>query len=141
MTIQVVINQLIDDLHEQNAFDAIDDIVDACHKNSVGHNFWDDQKMENGVLSPELVRLSVPEKIALIHSEASEALEDYRDKKMHTEPNREKNGKPEGFPSELADIVIRCFDLAGALKIDLGDEIRMKMRFNASREPKHGKVC
>lgn len=120
--------------------EAINEVADACHRNSVSKGFWDDQKMENGALSRELVRISIPEKLALIHSEVSEALEDYRDKKMDTETNRE-TGKPEGFPSELADVVIRCFDLAGALKIDLGSEIAQKMRYNATRPHKHGKVC
>lgn len=47
--------------------------------------------------------------------------------------------KPEGVPSEIADIVIRCFDFAGEHGIDLADVIRRKMAYNASRERLHGK--
>jgi len=46
--------------------------------------------------------------------------------------------KPEGFGSELADIVIRVFDLAEDLGIDLAAEIKRKMLFNESRAYRHG---
>lgn len=122
---------------------AINELTDLCYSNSRAHGFWDDESAgvrENTVMTTHQKIKSVPEKLALIHSEVSEALEAYRDKQMDTEVNRE-SGKPEGFPSELADIVIRVCDLAGALGIDLGDEIAMKVRYNISRPRKHGKVC
>ena len=76
----------------------------------------------------------LPTKFALIHSEISEALEAYRNPKWEVTKtyadisgvgdcwieydkaivNSRKPLKPEGFPSELADVVIRCADLAGA---------------------------
>lgn len=80
--------------------------------------------------------LNVPEKIALIHSEASEALEDYRTGEMSTHITN--GGKPCGFPTELADIVIRVADLAGALGIDLEEAIATKMAYNATRSHRHG---
>jgi NTP pyrophosphatase (non-canonical NTP hydrolase) len=43
-----------------------------------------------------------------------------------------------GFPSELADIVIRVADLAGALGIDLAEAIRIKLAFNRTRTHRHG---
>lgn len=46
--------------------------------------------------------------------------------------------KPEGVPTELADVVIRVFDLAGWLGIDLASAIREKMRFNKTRPYRHG---
>ena len=79
-------------------------------------------------------------KLALIHSEVSEALEDVREGKMACVIN--ENGKPEGYPTELADIVIRVMDLAEATGVDLQKEIERKYRYNATREYKHGnKKC
>lgn len=47
--------------------------------------------------------------------------------------------KPEGVPSELADIVIRCFDFAGSNGFNLGQIIQEKLTYNSSREHMHGK--
>jgi NTP pyrophosphatase (non-canonical NTP hydrolase) len=119
----------------------LNEITHAAHANSVDKGFWDDQKLAVNAtrLDRERVQRTIPEKLALIHSEVSEALEDYRDGVMVT--TVDAKGKPVGFPSELADIVIRICDLAGALGIDLDAEIEQKMRYNADRPRKHGKVC
>lgn len=46
--------------------------------------------------------------------------------------------KPEGVPSELADVVIRCFDLAHEAGIDLSDAIFEKLEYNSTRGRMHG---
>jgi hypothetical protein len=46
--------------------------------------------------------------------------------------------KPEGVPSEIADIVIRCFDFADEAGFDLGEIILEKLRYNATRPAMHG---
>ena len=46
--------------------------------------------------------------------------------------------KPEGFPTELADVVIRVGDLAGRLGIDLAAVIGEKMAYNITRPYRHG---
>jgi len=81
---------------------------------------------------------NVPLKLALIHAEVSEALEELRG--AHGVEDWEgANGKPEGFAVELADAVIRIADLCGYLKIDLTGVIIRKMRYNKTRVRLHGK--
>ena len=59
----------------------------------------------------------IPELIALMHSELSEALEEYRDEENLNV--RFKDNKPLGFTVELADVLIRIFDMAGKYELDL----------------------
>lgn len=75
-------------------------------------------------------------KLALVHSEVSEAVEAIRDRQWKTE--LDANGKPVGLGSELADTVIRVLDLAQHLGIDVGSEIARKMAFNRRRPRRHG---
>jgi len=107
----------------------IQDLVEDCYTNSMVHGWYDD-----------VSEVNIPEKICLMHSELSEALEDYRNGNM--EETRDSTGKPIGFPSELADVIIRIFDFCGHQKIDIASAIERKMQHNATRPYKHGgKVC
>lgn len=74
-------------------------------------------------------------KLALVHSEVSEAVEAARDGKYVAYL---KNGKPEGVVVELADTMIRIMHLAGLLGLDLESAVEMKMAYNAKREYRHG---
>lgn len=73
--------------------------------------------------------------LALVTSEVSEAVEEVR---LGNFRQRIENGKPEGLPAELADVVIRVFDLAGGLGIDLVHAIETKIAYNATRPVRHG---
>ena len=86
------------------------------------HGFWDEE-VEFGT------------KIALMHSELSEALEADR----HGNPASEKIPGYSQIEEELADTVIRILDYAGANNLDLGGAIVDKAVYNSKRPHKHGK--
>lgn len=98
----------------------------TSHKIAVIHGFWDDP-------SP-----NIAEKLMLIVSEVSEALEDLRKGNMTT--NCLPTGKPVGFASELADVAIRLADLAEYLGVDLAAECELKASYNSNRPYRHGKA-
>lgn len=98
----------------------------ACHQNSVDHGWWENVDMT-----------IIPEKLCLIHSEISEALECYRDPKEF-EDYISSSGKPEGFGFELADAIIRIFDLAEFLDLDMETLVTEKNEYNKSRSYRHG---
>ncbi len=109
-------------------------LVEACHAYVVSHGFWP------GTYAQHVAR--VPEALALVHEEVSEALRDWRkDEQFPSMHYREVDGKPEGFPAELADIVLRVCDLAGALDVDLNQAIREVREWSIANRPhRHGDV-
>ncbi len=112
----------------------INEMARAAYENSRNHGFWDG--VERGRVAV------IPEKLCLIHSEVSEALEVFReepDDESVRAPRYLENGKPIGFDSELADIMLRVGDLAEHLGIDLERAIAEKRAFNAGRPRMHGK--
>ncbi|MGD9749407.1 MAG: hypothetical protein AB7W59_00265 [Acidimicrobiia bacterium] len=85
--------------------------------------------------------------IALIHSEASEALEALRrdnepdgkrTMQLYFVPDKDGKPKPEGLAVELVDVLIRVFDDAAALGLDLDSAYQAKMAYNRSRPHRHG---
>jgi len=76
-------------------------------------------------------------RLMLVVSELSEAVEELR--KGHDATKiYEKDGKPEGFPIEIADAVIRLGDLCECAGMDLETAVRMKLGFNKTRPMMHG---
>ena len=107
--------------------DIIQDVFDGLSLNiytmNKANGFWDGAQDSFG------------QKIALVHSELSEALEADRKGLMD-----DKLLDREGREVELADAMIRIFDLAGRYDLDLGGALMAKIAFNASRPYKHGKA-
>lgn len=100
---------------------AINALAEKIHNMAKSKGFWTDTEE-----APHLS--AIPTKLALIHSEVSEALEVHR-----------KGGKRSKFTEELADIIIRTLDLAQAIDLDIGTAIIEKMEANESRPHKHGR--
>lgn len=78
----------------------------------------------------------IPEQVALLHSEVSEAFESWRNGEPISWTNKE--GKPEGIGAEFADILIRIGHYAVANHIDLEFEVKRKMAYNITRPYRHG---
>ena len=97
------------------------------HQVMVDQGFWEDKKP------------NIAEKLCLIHSEVSEALEVLRDNYFGTDEESADLIRKTDISEELADIVIRVLDLAEYLDIDINEAIDYKMDYNKRREYKHGK--
>jgi NTP pyrophosphatase (non-canonical NTP hydrolase) len=104
----------------------IANLVNECYGRSATAGWW--TNTETG----ETIELTVETflaKLALIHSEVSEALEGYRKDQMDDHLPHRKMAEV-----ELGDAVIRICDLAGKAGYDLAGAILEKLEYNASRE-------
>jgi len=108
---------------------------DRIHDLAKAKGWWE----EDG--SP--LRDQIAKKLLMIHAEVSECAEDLRVPHVHPRTfsrvmDGQGNMKPEGMPVELADVIIRCLDLCGALNIDIDRVVDMKHDYNISRPHRHG---
>ena len=104
--------------------------INRIHKQNVHAGWWNDPITGLSTTSKkgEEPKCNVSEKLCLIHSEISEALEGYRknlmDDKLPTRSNLEV---------ELADALIRICDLSAGLDLDLTGAVIDKLEYNKTR--------
>ena len=113
-------------------------LMNQIHHNARDKGFWDDptQADMNPALRYKPEVHNKAEKIALIHSELSEALEALR----KGNPDDEHCPKFSSVEIELADAVIRIMDMCEAYGYRLPEAMLAKMDYNADRPAKHGKA-
>lgn len=113
----------LEDFAFVNEFEAT---AKRCWKNAEDKGFHEDQR-------------SFAEEIALMHSELSEALEYSR--KVNVEDQKSDHiPQYSGMEEELADVIIRIMDTSKTRGFRIGGAIIAKMKFNSTRERKHGKL-
>jgi len=121
----------------------ISELQKRCGEAAAAKGFHEDRPLD-GRIEPNRLRDWQGNKLMLIVSEVAEAQDELRkgNSAYHTyyPGNREDlPWKPEGVPSELADVVIRVLDFCYTEGIDLEAIIEEKLAYNATREYKHGK--
>lgn len=117
----------------------LNELSKGIHEMNVKKGFYENKK-EIGTM------------LMLIVSELSEALEADRINKhadlqnfidcknmSNDEVFAFKSTIKDTFEDEIADSIIRLFDLCGYLNIDIDTHIKLKLDYNKTRENKHGK--
>jgi NTP pyrophosphatase (non-canonical NTP hydrolase) len=109
----------------------LNELAKEVHQNAVEHGWWEEERSFGDIIS-------------LCHSELSEALEEYRNKKeffYYHYPQGYFNAEsrePEGIAVELADCIIRILDYCSKENIDIDKIVHIKHEFNKTRPYKHG---
>lgn len=124
------------DYNEQEVYvrNGINAAIAKYHNESRARGWWDVDYISDLLAAGNMTEYNIAKqylyatKIALIHSEISEAMEGMRKSKMDEHIPTRKS-----IEVELADALIRIFDLAGAMGLNLGEAVIEKGRYNAIR--------
>lgn len=115
---------------------AAQELQTQCHEAAAASGWWEDLRTgelltfdyQRWMSRTDSPKFSIGDKLCLVHSEISEGFEAHR-KRLNDDKLTHRNG----LEVELADAVIRIFDLAGGLDLDLPGAIAEKLAFNATR--------
>ncbi len=124
---------------KKRLFEVLTEFQAETHQTAIDKGWYDPALGEVKTFLAEL---------ALVHSELSEAAEEYRNDTpfLYILPKDNHcpsmSGKPEGIAAEFADAIIRLFDIAEHRGIPLVQALIDKAEYNKTRPMRHGgKKC
>lgn len=79
--------------------------------------------------------------VSNFHGEASELWEAYREQRLWDNCGKKTSVPLNCLEEELADLLIRVLDVAGAYHVDLDKAVTVKSEYNKNRPRMHGKIA
>ena len=122
--------RLQSEMNKNSVSNSIQNLVCIVHEQNKEAGWWNDLDTGESLTNKRgfpFVR-NVSELLILVHSEVSEALEGYRKDLRDTHLPQY-----DSLTVELADVVIRVFDIAGGLSLNLSEAVRDKLIYNKNR--------